>query len=390
MRLAGLIFIATFSGCGAKPCPVEVRGRPSFLPLFEVGTEYEGRVGLVLPGARLCRDAPLTVKGAVLDADNVEVPSEWTADTELPGAAVLRFTPRSAGPHHLAVAFEPNVGLAQADIFAATRSQRAPIAELSLPADIEACDVAHVLPGGAFVCSRNIVGSRTDVIVDGGVVQTFFDTAVDDLEWGGDVLWMIGRDNGLQRWVYDGAGMSLAESTPATYGARLAATEREAYVVHGEGLSRYWLDGGALVREPLGTVGRAAIRSTISLTADGLALWSAGDPVCLTAVRGADAGQRCFTSTGVSRTDSFGAWSVTNVISLLQEDGGVLTAAHPGHQGTPPIFWTEDRGAASVSYVAPFDGGLRYERFDAPYLRGELDRDRLYLYSPGKVTIFAR
>lgn len=379
--LASLVLLAA---CSDPEC-YRYRAGLTLLATFEVGVPYRGWMGI--GGDVECLGAPLRVRGAVLDENNVTVPSTWTVSHEAEdGRTQVEFTPQSRGPFHAVAEFIPNLGTVQADLFPASPFQGPRLAELVVP-QYESCTGGLAFSDNTLVCPAAF--ETCTVIVDGGVVGTIPTAELHPFPLrGGDAMWLQSGSE-LQRRVPNRGAFPITHRTAMEGMRLLAATELSIFAALFDGgqLLRYDVDGGALQR----TVLPATVPASYGgMSGDGGAIWSLGAELCLTTISGTN--QRCFGPAAL-RTflDTKGAWeSVGTTVRLVDEEGRRHIAGIPsGYSvfGHGPFLRARGLG---MLYLEATANGLELQVMPSNFVSGWPDGDRLLMYEQGKVTVYAR
>jgi hypothetical protein len=181
---------------------------PSFTPAAAVLGIVGRKLDVELALAQNC-DVGITMSAevSVLDPSNHSVMVDSPTRSIQPDTTGVRttvsFTPQLAGPYHVVVRFQPNLGIQQADVLvAANRTAEAPL--YTLATMLSGCQHVELTPGQLLLCTT----PHTDVYAsDGGQLQTLEAMAS---AWSVDALWVLNGQGDLSRWT-EGA---LADGGP--------------------------------------------------------------------------------------------------------------------------------------------------------------------------------
>ncbi|MBZ4420795.1 hypothetical protein [Myxococcus sp. RHSTA-1-4] len=248
--LLALTAVLAVSGCSASdaPCitPPSIGGNTSVSPpAYEVDSSATLHVSPFQTFA--CRDdtrasqLPDSVTAQVFDPENTELPVE----VSLSGggsSAILRFTPRMAGRHHVLVAFAPVGSVQQFGAYVA-RPWRGSNSSITLP--LPRCTQLDRTARGTWLCDG--VALREP---NAKAVRFSTSTVAPDVAISGNVVWVVGEGR-VRRFVDTGTDLELtgslllSQSLPAIQ-SRLA-TENELLVLDARSLHRFtFTDTGVL------------------------------------------------------------------------------------------------------------------------------------------------
>ncbi|MBK7857130.1 MAG: hypothetical protein IPJ65_00645 [Archangiaceae bacterium] len=144
---ACLAFAALAAACNCQgtpihpgpdcPGPSAAPGNPS---LSVVGHKLTFEFGF----STTC-DPPVSMQATVFDPENTEIESQQSLDAYL---GTVSFTPRVPGAYHLTARFEPNRGIAQADVLVVADRSGEPALDVTLPG----CVIPQLTDAGLIVC----------------------------------------------------------------------------------------------------------------------------------------------------------------------------------------------------------------------------------------------
>jgi hypothetical protein len=249
--LLALTALVALCGCAADDdscitTPL-FNGGSSGPPSFRVGVPASLEVSAVQTLS--CNDSaasqvPDSVSAEVFDPDNHLLPSEVSL-TVNGVSAFVRFTPRTTGRHHVLVAFAPVGSVQQLGVYVAKDWSGRPTAT-TLP--LPRCTQLDRTTKGTWVCDGVALheGGRTQRL---GTSTTL----APDVAVVGNVVWVVGSEGRVRRFVDTGTDLELTGSlllsltAPVmTIQSRLAS-ERELWVLDSQRLHRFtFSDTGVL------------------------------------------------------------------------------------------------------------------------------------------------
>ncbi|QSQ20973.1 hypothetical protein JY651_38085 [Pyxidicoccus parkwayensis] len=241
--LLALSALLALSGCGASDdaCfPTTIfddssAGPPAFRVDAPASLQVSALQTLSCSG-KTDSQVPDSVTAEVFDPDNQLVPSE--VELAVNGmSAVVRFTPKTTGRHHVLVAFAPVGSVQQLGVYVArTWSGSNTATTLPLPR----CTQLDRTTRGTWLCDGVAVHA------DGRTQRLGTSTLAPDVAVAGNVVWVVGSEGRVRRFEDTGGteleltgSLLLSTSAPVTTIQSRLATQNELWVLDSQRLHRF-------------------------------------------------------------------------------------------------------------------------------------------------------
>ena len=317
--VAGLVGLPLAAGTAGEPVDVRVE-----LPLRCVESGARANAGVLGPSG-----------------DSLEVTVVEVNDLHLarPGegrhvSALVRFTPTKPGWHHVAVRFQPALGLAETDVLvAADRRQDQPVVQVGTATELASCTHVELTEDGQLLC----LAPRLAVFApDGGVVQTLAPSGI-GARWG-RTLWFEDQDAdaGYLRRCVESAGAftcSAGEASRARDDWMILPSDDDAVVLGPRGPTAHRVSTGAGALTWSSFTLQSDELPISSAARDGAVIWWVAGPWVCDLSLASEARSPC-TSFGSSYLIGLGAgsgglWTA----NVLFADKRVIELQRPGPAG---------------------------------------------------------